>query len=38
MNMMFYSEDKLFHDWCLDYFWFRWYSSNTFEEDKLKEI
>ena len=38
MNMMFYSEDRLFHDWCLDYFWFRWYSSNTFEEDKLKEI
>jgi predicted transcriptional regulator len=38
MNMMFYSEDRSFHDWCLDYFWFRWYSSNTFEEDKLKEI
>jgi predicted transcriptional regulator len=38
MNLMFYSEDRLFHDWCLDYFWFRWYSSNTFEEDKLKEI
>ena len=38
MNMMFYSEDRLFHDWCLDYFWFRWYGSNTFEEDKLKEI
>jgi predicted transcriptional regulator len=38
MNMMFFSEDRLFHDWCLDYFWFRWYSSNPFEEDKLKEI
>jgi predicted transcriptional regulator len=38
MNMMFYSEDKLFHDWCLDYFWFRWYGSNIFQEDKLKEI
>lgn len=38
MNMMFYSEDKLFHDWCLDYFWFRWYSSNNFDENKLKEI
>lgn len=38
MNMMFYSEDRLFHDWCLDYFWFRWYSSNNFDENKLKEI
>lgn len=38
MNMMFYSEDKSFHDWCLDYFWFRWYSSNNFDENKLKEI
>lgn len=38
MNMMFYSEDKPFHDWCLDYFWFRWYSSNNFDENKLKEI
>lgn len=38
MNMMFYSEDKSFHDWCLDYFWFRWYCSNNFDENKLKEI
>jgi predicted transcriptional regulator len=38
MNMLFYSEDRLFHDWCVDYFWFRWYGSTTFEENKLKEI
>jgi predicted transcriptional regulator len=38
MNLMFYSEDQLFHDWCLDYFWFRWYGSKSFEEDKLREI
>ncbi|HKG40698.1 MAG TPA: transcriptional regulator [Nitrososphaeraceae archaeon] len=38
MNLMFYSEDQLFHDWCLDYFWFRWYGSESFEEDKLREI
>ncbi|HET6799524.1 MAG TPA: transcriptional regulator [Nitrososphaeraceae archaeon] len=38
MNWMFYSEDQLFHDWCLDYFWFRWYGSKSFEEDKLREI
>ena len=37
MNLMFYSEDQLFHDWCLDYFWFRWYGSKSFEEDKLRE-
>src|ERR687891_696628 len=36
MNLMFYSEDQLFHDWCLDYFWFRWYGSKSFEEDKLR--
>jgi predicted transcriptional regulator len=33
----FYSNDLMFHEWCLDYFRFCWYGSDLFEESKLKE-
>ena len=38
MNMMFFSSDHVFHEWCLDYFRYRWYGSDIFDESKLKEI
>ena len=38
MNMMFYSEDPVFHEWCLDYFRYRWYGSEIFDESQLKEV
>ncbi len=38
MNMMFVSSDTVFHEWCLDYFRYRWYGSDIFDESKLKEI
>jgi len=37
MSEMFYSNDPLFHEWCLDYFKYCWDTSNTFQESKLKE-
>ena len=38
MNMIFFSSDSVFHEWCLDYFRYRWYGSDIFDESKLKEI
>ena len=38
MNMMFFSHDPVFHEWCIDYFRYRWYGSDMFDESKLKEI
>lgn len=38
MNMIFYSIDRVFHEWCLDYFRYRWYGSDIFDESKLKEV
>jgi predicted transcriptional regulator len=34
---MFYSTDSMFHEWCLDYFRYCWYESETFQENKLRE-
>lgn len=34
---MFYSNDPMFHEWCLDYFRYCWYESEAFQESKLKE-
>ena len=34
---MFYSDENMFHEWCLDYFRYNWYNSGTFHENKLKE-
>lgn len=38
MNMIFYSTDSVFHEWCIDYFRYRWYGSDIFDESNLKEI
>jgi predicted transcriptional regulator len=38
MNMIFHSSDPVFHEWCLDYFRYRWYGSDIFDEAQLKEI
>lgn len=40
MNSLFYSgkDNVFFHEWCLDYFRYCWYSSKTFDESKLLEV
>ena len=35
MSSMFYSTDPKFHEWCLDYFRYCWYGSESFDEKKL---
>jgi len=37
MREMFYSNDPLFLEWCLDYFRYCWYGAGSFQEEKLKE-
>ena len=37
ISEMFYSDDTMFHEWCLDYFRYCWYGSDMFKESKLKE-
>jgi predicted transcriptional regulator len=37
LNTMFYSDDPLFHEWCLDFFRYKWYGSDIFDEAKVKE-
>lgn len=32
----FYSNDPIFHEWCLEYFRYCWESSDPFQENKLK--
>ena len=34
---MLYSDDPMFHEWCLDYFRYCWYGSDVFKESVLKE-
>ena len=36
VSEMFYSDDSVFHEWCLDYFKYCWDSSSVFQESKLK--
>lgn len=36
-SIMFTSTNLEFHDWCLDYFEWRWKNSSSFQESKLKE-
>jgi len=36
MSEMFYSDDSVFHEWCLDYFKYCWDNSGAFQESKLK--
>ncbi len=35
MSEMFYSDDREFHEWCLDYFEYCWKKSTSFQESKL---
>ncbi|GKS67802.1 transcriptional regulator [Nitrosarchaeum sp.] len=37
LTEMFYSDDSMFHEWCLDYFRYCWYGSDEFMESKLRE-
>ena len=36
VSEMFYSDDSVFHEWCLDYFKYCWDGSSVFQESKLK--
>ena len=38
MNYMFFSKDPIFHEWCLDFFRYKWYGSDIFDETKLREV
>jgi len=35
ISKMFYGCDSIFHEWCLDYFWYCWENSQVFQEAKL---
>ena len=37
ISEMFYGDDLMFHEWCLDYFRYCWYGSDVFQESKLVE-
>jgi predicted transcriptional regulator len=37
LREMFYSDDPVFHEWCLDYFEFCWQNAGIFQEGKLRE-
>lgn len=37
LREMFYGTDRIFHEWCIDYFKYCWNRSDTFREFKLKE-
>jgi len=37
MSEMFYGNNPMFHEWCLDYFRYCWYGSDVFQESKLEE-
>ena len=36
MSSMFFGTDPKFHEWCLDYFRYCWYGSDSFHERKIK--
>jgi len=35
ISKMFYGDDSIFHEWCLDYFRYCWENSQVFQETKL---
>lgn len=37
MNSAFCSNDPIFHDWCLDYFNYKWENSKSFNPEKITE-
>jgi len=38
MSSVFFSEDPLFHEWCLDFFRYSWNNSKSFDASKLLEV
>jgi len=38
LNHMLFSNDSLFHEWCLDFFRYKWYNSGSFDESRLREV
>lgn len=38
INSAFCSADPIFHEWCLDYFNYKWENSKTFDSKKLLEV
>jgi hypothetical protein len=38
MNSGFYSTDKIFHEWCLDYFHYMWQIAKSFNPSRLNEV
>jgi len=37
LNIMFYSQDRNFHEWCNDFFNYQWEIAGPFDEQKLNE-
>src|SRR5215207_7934301 len=37
LNIMFYSKDRNFHDWCKDFFDYQWDMAGPFDDKKLNE-
>ena len=37
LNIMFYSKDQNFHDWCKDFFDYQWEMAGPFDDKKLNE-
>jgi len=35
LNIMFYSKDESFHEWCEDFFYYEWTRAKQFDESKL---
>jgi predicted transcriptional regulator len=36
MNVMFWSDDNVFREWCQDYFRYMWYASDLFDKRKVQ--
>ncbi len=36
LNIMFYSQDDSFHEWCEDFFSYEWIRAKQFDESKLR--
>ncbi len=38
LNHMLFGNDRLFHEWCLDFFRYKWYNSGSFDESRIREV
>jgi hypothetical protein len=38
MNSGFYSTDRIFHEWCLDYFNYMWQIAKPFNPNRLNDV